>query len=123
MSDQNDVRLIALALPGAVEEGLGYRVNGKLFVWIYPEKVHPKRPRVPNPEVLCVRVADQDEKQMLLDADPATFFTTDHYNGYPAVMVRLTRIEPDELAALITDAWRTRAPDKLLREFDAGLGE
>jgi hypothetical protein len=58
MSDQADVRRIALSLPGAVAEGLGYRVNGKQFVWTYPEKVHPKKPRVPNPEVLCVRVAD-----------------------------------------------------------------
>ena len=123
MSDQDDVRRIALSLPGAVEEGRGYRVNGKQFVWTYPEKVHPKKPRVPNPEVLCIRVADDEEKQMLLDADPAKFFTTDHYNGYPAVMVRLRHIEPAELAALITDAWRTRAPDKLLKEFDAGLGE
>ena len=68
-------------------------------------------------------MSDQDEKQMLLDADPAKFFTTGHYNGYPAVMVRLSRIDPDELAALITDAWRTRASADLLQQLNAGFGE
>jgi hypothetical protein len=123
MSDQDDIRRIALSLPGAIQDGLGYRVNGEQFAWAYPEKVHPKKPRVPNPEVLCVRVADQDEKRMLLNADPTKLFTTDHYNGYPAVMVRLSRIDPDQLAALITDAWRTRFPNDLLKEFKARFGE
>jgi hypothetical protein len=123
MSDQYDVRRIALSLPGVIQDELGYRVNGKQFAWTYPERIHPKKARVPNPEVLCVRVADEEEKQLLLAADPDKFFTTDHYNGYPAVMVRLRQIEIDELAALITDAWRTRASENLLKQFDADRGD
>lgn len=121
MSDQEDVRRIALTLPGTSAEGDGYRVDGKQFVWTYPERVHPEKPRVPNPEVLCVRVDGESEKQALLAMDPAKFFTTDHYNGYPAVLVRLPAIEAVNLAELIVDAWRTRAPAELIRAFDAGL--
>jgi hypothetical protein len=123
MTDQDDVRRIAMALPGTTHEGDGYRVAGKQFAWTYPERVHPKKPRVPNPAVLCVRVAGEAEKQLLLHADLAKFFTTDHYNGYPAVMVRLSEVDAVELAELITDAWRTRAPSDEVRRFDAGSGD
>ena len=119
MTDQEDVRRIALSLPGATEEGSGYQVGGKQFVWTFPERVHPKKARVPNPEVLCVRVADESEKQTLLAADATKFFTTDHYDGYPIVMVRLPEVEADELAELVLEAWRTRAPRDLLSDFDA----
>ena len=76
---------------------------------------------MPDPEVLCVRVDGESEKQALLAMDPVKFFTTDHYNGYPAVLVRLPTIKAVELAELIVDAWRTRAPADLIRAFDAGL--
>ena len=45
--------------------------------------------------------------------DPAVFFTEPHYNGYPAILVRLPAIGTDLLAVLLTDAWRTRAPKRL----------
>lgn len=121
MSNQEDVRRIALALPEAVQEkdGNGYRVKGKLFVWTYLERVVPKEPRVPNPEVVAVRVNGEGEKQILLAADPTKFFTTAHYTGYPAILVRLPEIEVDELTELITDAWRIQAPKSLVKKFDA----
>jgi hypothetical protein len=121
MADQEDVRRIALALPDVTADGsgLGYSVSGKGFAWTYPERVHPKKARLPNPEVLVVRVANEGEKQALLASDPDKFFTTDHYNGYPAVLVRLAAVDPDELAELMTDSWRTKAPRHLVVEFDA----
>ena len=66
------------------------------------ERVEPKKPRVPRDDVLAVRVANQSEKEMLLKSDPATFFTEPHYNGFPAILVRLPAIDVDELAELLT---------------------
>ncbi len=93
--------------------------KGKLkgFAWAWNERIEPKKPRVPNPEVLAVRVASLGEKEALLAADPEKFFTEPHYNGFPAVLVRLTSIDAGELAELITDAWRCQAPRALAAEL------
>jgi hypothetical protein len=119
MSNQEDVRRIALTLPEVVQDGEGYRVKGKLIAWTYLERVAPKQPRLPQPNVLAVRVNGEGEKQILLASDPTKFFTTAHYNGYPAILVRLPEIENDELTELITDAWRIQAPRSLVKKFDA----
>ncbi len=119
MADEEDVRRIALSLPETTQEGLSFDVRGKSFAWTYLERVEPKRPRVPRPDVLAIRVSGEGEKRTLLESDPATYFTTDHYNGYPAVLVRLPQIGVDELTELLTDAWRTRAPRALVKQFDA----
>lgn len=119
MATQADVRRIALALPGTVEEpgvfafGVQAGSKPKSFVWLWKERVHPKKARVPNPGVLAVRVADEAEKQLLLAADPVVFFTEPHYNGYPAVLVRLAAVEVDQLHALLTAAWHCQAPARL----------
>ena len=70
--------------------------------------------------MLAVRVANDAEKQMLIAADPEKFFTEPHYNGFPAVLVRLPAIDDEELAELLTDAWRCLAPRALVKAFDAG---
>jgi hypothetical protein len=93
-------------------------VAGKTFVWIWRERVDPKRPKVPNPEVIVLPVADLGEKEALLAIDPETFFTTDHYAGYEAVLVRLPMVDTQELTELITDSWRARAPTRLVEELD-----
>jgi hypothetical protein len=124
MATQDDVRRIALSLPetteGADDFGFGVLNKGKLkgFVWAWNERIEPGKPRVPNPEVLVVRVAGQRAKEELLAADPDKFFTEPHYNGFPAVLVRLPAIDTDELAELITDAWRCQAPRALAAELD-----
>ncbi len=121
MADQEDVRRIALALPDTSEgeDHFAFSVlnkgKQKGFVWVWLERVHPRKARVPRQDVVAVRVANEAEKQDLLASDPEKFFTEPHYNGYPAVMVRLPAIGVDELAELITDAWRCQAP-KALRE-------
>ena len=124
LADQSDVRRIALSLP-ETSEGEGHfafsvrsKEKQKGFVWVWMERVEPKKPRVPNPDVVAVRVADQDAKEMLLAADPEKFFTEAHYSGFPAILVRLPAIGVDELAALITEAWRCQAPRALVDELE-----
>ena len=118
MATRDDVRRIALSLPGAREEdGFSFAVAGKSFAWPWMERLDPKKARVPNPEVMGVRVANELEKQALLSLDTEVFFTEPHYDGYPAVLVRLPTIEVDLLEKVLTDAWRCRAPKSLAANF------
>jgi hypothetical protein len=120
VATQRDVRRIALSLPGATEDPREFRflVDGKMFVWLRPERVDPKRARVPNPDVLVVRVGSEIDKQVVLAMDRKVFFTEPHYDGYPAVLVRLPLIDVDMLTDILTDAWRSRAPRRLLTQVD-----
>jgi hypothetical protein len=118
----DDVRRIALALPGAVRDGekLRYLVEGgKGFAWTWKKRVEPKRARVEQLDVFGLRVSGEEEKQALIAAEPGKFFTEPHYNGYPAVLVRLAEIDVDELSELLMDAWRASAPRRLVAELDA----
>ena len=125
MVSQDEVRSIALSLPATVEndDRFAFEVvvkdKRKGFTWVWYERVQLKKPRVANNGVLVVRVADLVDRQALLSAAPEKFFTEPHYNGYPAVLVRLAAIERAELAELITDAWRSLAPRSVVQEFDA----
>jgi hypothetical protein len=113
----DDVRRIASGLPGVVadETGTSFRVEGKLFAWPWLERLAPKKARVPNLSVLVVSVADEMEKHALIEMDPDVFFTEPHYDGYAAVLIRLDAIDDELLSKLITDAWRIRAPKRLLK--------
>ena len=130
MAEQEDVRRIALGLPEVVEadDRFAFEVRAgakaKGIAWVWRERVHPKKARVPNPDVLAIRVPDVAEKEMLLASDPgaAKFFTEPHYDGFPAVLVRLAAIEVDELEELLIDAWRTMAPRALVKRYDQGVG-
>jgi hypothetical protein len=122
-SAADDVRRIALSLPHASQEGskISYLVDGgKAFAWTWKKRIHEKRARVEQLDVFAVRVSGEEEKAVLIAADPEKFFTEPHYNGYPAVLVRLEAIDEDELTELLTDAWRLSAPRRLLAELDAG---
>ncbi|MDT4958964.1 MAG: hypothetical protein QOD31_2763 [Pseudonocardiales bacterium] len=121
MATEDDVRRIALALPEVTEDQdtLGFAVRGKGFAWSWKERVVPKQARVERRDVLAVRVAGDGAKQELLAADPDKFFTEDHYNGFPAVLVRLAAVAPDELTELLADAWRAKAPRALVAAYDA----
>jgi hypothetical protein len=99
------VRELALALP-EVEEGTSYgtpafKVRGKLFVRFHQDG-----------ESIVVRI-DERQRAMRMQADPQAFYITDHYVNYPWVLVRLSAVRNDELAMLIEDAWRLRAPSRL----------
>jgi hypothetical protein len=115
VASQGDVRRIALSLPGVTEArerfafGVESKGKHKGFAWVWMERVHPKQPRVPNPDVVAIRVRDQAEKAALLAGAPEIFFTEPHYDGFPAVLVRLPAISRAQLGPLITEAWRCQA--------------
>ena len=113
MATEADARRIALALPETTEKpwfgSPGFRVKDKGFLRIRSEAEG----------ALVVFVADLDEKEALLAADPGTFFTTPHYDGYPTVLVDLAAIGIDELTELIVESWRNRAPKRVRAAYDA----
>jgi hypothetical protein len=114
------VRALALALPG-VEEGTSYgtpafKAGGKLLARLREDG-----------ESLVVHV-DPDARDMLLRSDPEAFFITDHYAGYPLVLVRLARVDQAPLGVLLEEAWRSVAPKRLVagsggRAAPAGRGQ
>jgi hypothetical protein len=125
VADADDVRRLALALPQVTEidsEGFDFRVADRGFVWSYPER-RPGKPRLIRTDIAVLYVGDEAEKQALLLGEPEVFFTTPAYDGLPLVMLRLTQVNVDRLTELVTDAWRMRAPDALLRGLDDNAEE
>jgi hypothetical protein len=120
MATQAQVRRIALSLPDVEEESghfkFSVRNKGKLMgiAWVWLERIHPKKARVPNPRFLAVRVSSLAEKDLILASDPVKYFTEPHYHGYPAVLVRLEKVTVTDLRPLIEEAWRCQAPATLV---------
>ncbi|MGH7694975.1 MAG: MmcQ/YjbR family DNA-binding protein [Gemmatimonadaceae bacterium] len=116
MATQADVRRIALSFAGAKETPgrFAFEVlnKGKMkgFVWVWMERVNPKKPRVANPGVIAVRVASLVDKDLILASDSKKYFTEPHYAGFPAVLVRLDAVTVADLEPLIADAWQCMAP-------------
>jgi hypothetical protein len=73
-----------------------------------------------DPDALVLRVRDMGEREALLQGEPDAFFTIPHYDGSAMVLVDLGRVDPDELAELIEDAWRLRAPRRVVARHDGG---
>jgi hypothetical protein len=120
MADADDVRRLALALPQVAEidsDGFDFRVAGKGFVWSYPERRPGERRRI-RTDIAVLFVGDEAEKQALLLGEPALFFTTPGYDGWPLVMLLLAEVDTARLAELVTDAWRMRAPAEVAAELD-----
>jgi hypothetical protein len=121
MATWDDVRRLALALPQTVEEQsrdglLGWRVKDKTFAWERPlRRADRQALGEPAPEgpVLAARVPDLGAKQALLADDADVYFTTPHFDGYPAILVRLDEIALPELEELLVEAWLSRAPKRL----------
>jgi hypothetical protein len=116
MVEWETVRELALSFPDVEEETAGrarFRVRGKAFAWIARER---------DGGGLAVRV-DREEKQLILDANPDAYFTSPHYNGYPAVQVRLEEIDVDELRERLEDAWLIQAPKRIAAEYVAESGD
>lgn len=122
MATQADVRRIALSLPETEEEkgrfAFGLRIKEKLkgYAWVWMERIDPKKPRIPNPGVLAVRVPNVGHKEALIAAQPDKFFTEPHYNGFPAVLVRLAEMRVPELRVLLEEAWRCMQPAKSAKQ-------
>ncbi len=129
MAGWEEVRRIALALPDTEErvsrEKRQWRVHSKLFVWERPLRESERAelgPRAPEGQVLGARVEHLGAKEALLAEEPELYFTTSHFEGYPAVLVRLERIGSEDLEELITEAWFARAPARLAAEHARRLG-
>ena len=65
---------------------------------------------------------DSGAKEALVADDPAIYFTTPHFNGFPAVLVRLERIQEAELRELIVEAWLARVPKRLAKQYLDSIG-
>jgi hypothetical protein len=124
MASWGDVRRIALALPDATEQSsrghASWRVRDKGFVWerpLRPADVEALGDRAPTGPILGARVEHLVAKEALLADDPRVFFTTPHFDGYPAVLVQLDRITEEDLEEVIVEAWLDRAPKRLAQEF------
>jgi hypothetical protein len=124
MATWDDVRRLALGLPETAEASargnLGWSVKDKAFAWERPLRrgdLEALGDAAPDGPILCARVADIGVKEALIADNPAAFFTTPHFDGYPAVLVRLDDIAVDELEELITEAWLARAPKRLAQRY------
>lgn len=124
MADWDDVRRIALGLPETNERpsrgSAFWRVRDKGFVWERPLRqsdLDALGDAAPTGPILGVRVEHLGAKEALLADAPVVCFTTPHFDGYPAVLVRLDAIALGELEELIVDAWLARAPAALARQY------
>jgi hypothetical protein len=129
MASWEDVAKIAGALPEVGEStshgNRDWKVRKKTFAWDRPlrakevEALGGFEPEgsAPTGEILAVRVADEEAKQALVSSEPEIYFTTSHFDGYPAVLVRLERIARAELDELILEAWIARAPKRVAAAF------
>lgn len=136
MASIDDVRAIALVLPGVEEVVSGHtgeaawRVKSGQFAWLRGPSATDLRQlsdlgrEWPAGEVLAVRVADLEEKEALLAAEPDVLFTIPHFDGYPGLLVRLDAVDRDRLDEIVTDAWLVRAPAGVAKEWlaERGLG-
>ena len=121
----SDVHRIALSLPGASQEATSsgnraWIVNKKFFAWERPLRSSDVRAlgdKAPKGAILGVRIADWEMKEVLLASNPAVYFTTPHFDGYPAVLLRLGKISAKELKDVITEAWLSRAGKRAVTEF------
>jgi hypothetical protein len=132
MATWDDVSRIALALPETVEgttaggKNRAWTVRKKMFVWERPLRksdLAALGDAAPDGPILGAKVEHLIAKDALLADDPAVFFTTPHFDGYPAVLIRLPEIGLDLLEEVVAEAWLTCAPKRLSRDYLAGLGD
>jgi hypothetical protein len=113
MATADDVRQIALSLPGTDEHPSyqgrpSFRVRKRGFVRILDDG-----------ESCGIWTASIEEKEALLASDPRKFVSGPHHSGYPTLLVRYGEVDLDELRELITDSWRVKAPARLVHAFEA----
>jgi hypothetical protein len=124
MASWDDVRRIALELP-ETSEGISrdlrqWRVKDKGFVWERPLRradLEALGDDAPDGPILGARVEHLVAKEALLADDPSVYFTTPHFDGFPAILVRLDRIGLEDLREVIVEAWLARAPKRLAKAY------
>jgi hypothetical protein len=124
MASWDDVRRIALALPETGEAlkwgNRSWQVRDKGFVWerpLRPADLRALGDDAPTGPILGARVEHLGAKDALLADAPEVFFTTPHFDGYAAVLVRLEEIMVEDLFEVIVEAWLARAPRRLARHY------
>jgi hypothetical protein len=125
MATWEDVRRIALALPATDETPSArgrafWRVRGRSFAWERPLRgtdLQALGESAPEGPILGVRVEHLGVKEALLGDEPDVFFTTPHFDGHASVLVRLEKIDPEELSEVLVEAWLARAPARLAQKF------
>src|SRR3954454_24711322 len=125
MATWADVSRLALALPEAVEVDMrgnrAWKVKDKLFVWERPLRksdLNALGDAAPSRPILGARVEHLIAKEALIADDPEVFFTTPHFDGYPAVLIRLDAISTEILEEVVVEAWLARAPKRLAERFN-----
>ncbi len=126
MATWDDVRRLALALPEASERvargHCQWRVRDRLFVWERPlrgREVAELGAAAPTGPILGARVEHLGVKEALLADDPSVYFTTSHFDEYPAILVRLDPISQEDLEEVVVEAWLARAPARLAKAYVA----
>lgn len=125
MADWDDVRRIVAALPETREEQrasgqLSWRVKDKSLAWERPLRksdLAALGDSAPQGDILGVRVPDLGAKEAILRDNDGAIFTIPHFDGYPAVLVEMDKVDVGELEELIVEAWLSRAPAKLVKAF------
>lgn len=107
----DEVRKMVLAWPG-VEDGTSYgtpalKIKGKFFTRLKEDG-----------DSLVIKDVDLDERDMLMEASPEIFYITDHYKGWPMVLMRLSKAHPDQVKALLLRSWKATAPKRLVKAFE-----
>ncbi|MBU2029061.1 MAG: MmcQ/YjbR family DNA-binding protein [Alphaproteobacteria bacterium] len=110
---RDEVRALLLSFPG-VEDGVSYgepsfKVAGKFFTWLRPKL----------DDSIVVHLDNLDERELLIEMDPAAFHFTDHYRDYPIVLARIAAVDPVWLRAALERRWRKVAPKRLVKVYDA----
>lgn len=127
MATWEDVRRLALALPETTEQSsgegtAGWRVRDKSFAWERPLRRKDREALGDDAcdgAILAARVPDLGAKGALLADEPEVYFTTPHFDGYPAILVRLERASEADLQELLVEAWLARAPKRLAKQYSS----
>ena len=105
------VKQVALSFPGALEKSSygrpAFFIEKKFFTRLREED-----------KSIVMRVGSIEQRDMMLELDPETYFITDHYKDWPAILVRIAMITPTELKTMLERRWREIAPKRLVREAD-----
>ena len=125
MATWDDVARLASSLPEVEDRGRDWRFRSKLLAWERPLRPADREALgdgAPDGDILAVWLTGLDAKEALLADDPDVYFTTPHFDGYKAILIRLEHVPVDELEELMVEAWLDRAPKRLVRSYLASRG-
>lgn len=115
-----DLRAVACVLPEAVEgDDGGWSVRGKAFAWerpLRPKDLAELELTEQIRTVVCLRCT-QEDREVLIASRPEAYFATSHFTNFPAVLVWLDELDPEELREVVTDAWALQAPKRLAKSY------